>query len=75
MKTKNSFYSKINWVGFSIAMFGLMSDPEFSGYMSTFVSQEAVSRVMAISGVIVMILRTFFTTQGLHLPGKGSTNS
>ena len=75
MATKNSFTSKINWLGFFLAVFGLMSDPQFAGYLSTIVSQEVMSRVMSISGVLVMLVRTFFTTQGLYLPGQEQNNA
>jgi len=74
-KTKNSFASKINWIGFFLAMFGLMSDPNFFEYLSTLVSQEVLSEVMAISGALVMLIRTFATSQGLHLPGREKSNA
>jgi len=70
MKTKNSFASGINWIGFFLAVFGLASDPDFSGCLAELVSQEVLSKVMAISGVLVMLIRTFLTSQGLHLPGR-----
>ena len=69
---KPAIFSKLNWAGLAMALIGLYSDPMFQGYLKECVPPEILSRVLSIGGMTVMVLRTFFTSQGLTL-GKGNT--
>ncbi len=57
---KPAYKSKLNWVGAVLVLGGLLSDP----MIKEFIPPEIASKVMWISGALVLILRTFFTTSG-----------
>ena len=53
----NPVKSKINWVGAIMALAGLLSDPAIVSVIPV----AYLPKVLSISGVVVMILRTFFS--------------
>ena len=59
---KSPFASKLNIVGAVLTLSGLLMDPTFQGYLSTIVPQEVMAKIISISGIVVMVLRTFFST-------------
>lgn len=69
---KKSFLSsKLNWTGFIMAMVGLYSDPAFQQYLVDVIPPEILPRVLSIGGMVVLVLRTFFTSQGISTISLG----
>lgn len=60
---KSAFKSKLNWVGALILLTGLFMDPTFQGYCSDIVPAQYMSKIVSLSGIVVMVLRTFFTSE------------
>lgn len=69
---KPAILSKLNWLGLAMTMIGLWSDPIFQGYLADCIPPDILPRVLSIGGMVVMVIRTFFTSQGLTL-GKGAS--
>lgn len=67
---KPAILSKLNWLGLVMTLVGLWSDPIFQGYLADCIPPDILPRVLSGGGMLVMVLRTFFTSQGLTL-GKG----
>ena len=67
---KSAILSKLNWLGFAMTLMGLWADPIFQDYLKNCIPPDILPRVLSGGGMLVMILRTFFTSQGLTL-GKG----
>jgi len=71
MSKKSFLTSKLNWTGFIMAMIGLYSDPIFQQYLADAIPPDILSRVLSIGGMVVLMLRTFFTSQGISTTGTG----
>lgn len=66
-KMKSPFASKLNWIGAAIAILGLMTDPTFQKYMADLIPQDIMSKIISLSGILVIVIRTFFTSQGMSI--------
>lgn len=67
MDTKSPFKSKLNILGFVLAVSGLMMDPTFQGYLADVIPPEVMAKIISCSGILVMLLRTCCTSQGISL--------
>lgn len=62
METKSFATSKLNWLGIILVVAGVLSDPQYSSLVSGFVPVEYLPKVMSAAGLLVVVLRTFFTS-------------
>lgn len=53
--------SKLNWLGGFITLFGLMTLPETQKYISEFLPQSVLSKLIAGAGLATIVIRSFFT--------------
>jgi hypothetical protein len=60
---KAVYWSKINWLGVVLTLCGALSDPK----MQELIPQLWASRIMYVSGVLLVILRTFFCNTALQI--------
>lgn len=71
MENKAWYMSKMNYIGAFLVVLGLFSDPEFAKLVGQLIPAEYLSRITAATGVVVMIVRTFFTSMGVTLSKDG----
>jgi len=69
METKAWYVSKLNWLGIGLALLGVFSDPEFIKLVGQLIPQEILSKIIAGSGALVIVLRTFFTAAKIGTNG------
>ena len=72
MDTKGILASKLNWIGAFLAILGLFSDPTFAQLIGSLVPQEVLSRVTAVAGLVIIVVRTFFTSMKIEIGGGGT---
>ena len=58
---KSPFKSKLNTIGVLIAILGVTMTPEFKENIGVFLSPETAARVVSAAGILVVVVRTFFT--------------
>jgi hypothetical protein len=62
---KKAYRSKMNWLGLALAGLGLLVDPTFQGSLAQIVPPEVMPKIISGSGLAIMILRTFFTSEAI----------
>lgn len=67
---KHPVKSKLNILGAVIVILGLVMDPEFQAYLGEFLPPELMARIVSGSGILVMILRSFFTSEAVRIKGR-----
>lgn len=72
MASKKARTSKLNWLGGSLLLIGLLVDPQFIGYLSDLIPPEILAKVMSLAGIATMVLRTFFTSQPIGSRSEGN---
>jgi len=63
---KNVWSSKLNWIGVFIVILGLFQDPTFQGYLGHLIPEPIMSKLISASGLLVVLVRTFFTDQAVQ---------
>lgn len=68
---KNPLASKTNWFGLAMLFLGLIVDnPEFKGYLVNIVPPQILPKIISTCGIIVMVLRTYYTNQAVGFSAK-----
>jgi hypothetical protein len=62
MRRKRAWQSKINWLGLLTCLLGMTMDPDFQRYLGEWVSSEWSGKLVSISGMLVVVLRTWATS-------------
>jgi len=65
-QTKSPLKSKFNWLGLLVFLTAL-SDWLSQGNLTELIGDEGVRWTLMALGVIIVVLRTFFTNQGVEL--------
>ena len=58
-KTKLVTRSKLNWTGLAMVILGAVTDPQFHMLFGNIIPQEWLSRIIFVTGWLVIGMRTF----------------
>jgi hypothetical protein len=64
---KRPWASKLNWIGLTITLLGVVMDPQFQEYLGMWVPEEVMGKVVSGAGMLVMVVRTCCTNQPVNM--------